>query len=54
MKNYSLIFRCPVCEAIHFTTSDADEKNTLYRICDTPIEECFKCVEIHKFAEGLN
>jgi hypothetical protein len=53
MKNYSLIFRCPLCEAIHFTCSDDNDKNTLYRMSETPIHECFKCVEIHDFAESL-
>lgn len=51
--SYSLLFNCPECDAIHFTTTDDEDSNTLFRMGSIPIENCLKCQELHDFAEGL-
>jgi hypothetical protein len=53
LEMYSLLFNCPTCKAVHFTTTDDEDANTLFRMGGTPIEDCLKCMELHAFAEGL-
>jgi hypothetical protein len=53
MKNHHLVFKCESCDSFHFTITNEDDENTLYRLGETPIEDCQKCVELHAFAEGL-
>ena len=46
--SYSLLMHCPACGAIHFTTTDDDNANTLYRMGELPLEDCLKCSTLHK------